>query len=109
MIMHDDGMTPPAIVSTGRYQTQLVPAKTSHILHLVLTLFTFGLWSPVWFIVWLYNHNRSVQRQVWQNPSGFVYVQPHVYNSRAPIFPGWRWCDTHATWEVTDGKSDQVP
>jgi len=49
----------------GYWATQYVPAKTSHILHLVLFLLTFGLWAPVWLIVALYNHNRSVPRRTW--------------------------------------------
>lgn len=49
----------------GYWMTQYVPVKTSHILHLLLTLLTFGFWSPVWFILALYNHNRTVPRQFW--------------------------------------------
>jgi hypothetical protein len=41
---------------------QYVPARTSHILHLILTCMTLGLWSPVWFLVWLHNHNRMVTK-----------------------------------------------
>jgi hypothetical protein len=32
--------------------TARVPLSTNqHILHLLLTVFTFGLWAPVWFIL----------------------------------------------------------
>lgn len=55
---------PPAQPS-GYWMTQYVPVKTSHILHLLLTLLTFGFWSPIWFILALYNHNRTVPRQFW--------------------------------------------
>lgn len=27
-----------------------VPKKTNHIAHLIATIFTFGLWAPVWFL-----------------------------------------------------------
>lgn len=27
--------------------------KTNHLLHLVLTIITFGLWAPVWLVVHL--------------------------------------------------------
>lgn len=29
--------------------------KTNHVLHLILTLVTFGMWSIVWLIMWLVN------------------------------------------------------
>lgn len=53
-------------------QTQLVPARTNHLLHLLLSLFTLGFWVPVWFIVALYNHNRMVPRTI-------ITSQPTVY------------------------------
>lgn len=110
-MMHDDGMTQPQNVAPyvgsaprGQYQTQLVPAKTSHILHLIMTCITFGMWSPVWLIITLYNHNRSVPQQVWQQtPMTFDAIHPgwapHVYDHRAPSYPGWGWCFIHDTWE----------
>ena len=40
--------------------------KTSHVLHLVLSLITVGLWIPVWIIVTLSNsiENRRIDREV---------------------------------------------
>lgn len=32
---------------------------TKHLLHLVLTLVTFGAWALVWLCVWLYNVQTS--------------------------------------------------
>jgi hypothetical protein len=32
---------------------------TNHLLHLILTVFTCGLWAPVWLVVWLINRNNS--------------------------------------------------
>ena len=40
--------------------------KTSHVLHLILSLITFGFWVPVWIIVTLSNsiENRRIDREV---------------------------------------------
>ena len=43
---------------------QYVPVRTRHLMHLVISCFTFGLWLPVWAIVAIYNHNRTVLRQL---------------------------------------------
>lgn len=36
----------------GTYEAHIwrMPAQVNHILHLILTLFTFGLWAIVWFL-----------------------------------------------------------
>jgi hypothetical protein len=47
---------------------QYVPVRTRHLMHLVISCFTFGLWLPVWAIVAIYNHNRTVLRQLPQCP-----------------------------------------
>lgn len=31
------------------------PRKTNHLFHLFMTIFTFGLWSPVWILMSLLN------------------------------------------------------
>lgn len=42
------------VVSRSETQAQLVKGKpTSHLLHLVLSLLTVGLWIPVWILVTL--------------------------------------------------------
>ena len=47
---------------------QLLSKKksTSHVLHLILSLVTVGLWLPVWIIVTLSNsiQNRRIDREV---------------------------------------------
>lgn len=53
---------------------QYVPAKTRHGLHFLLSVFTFGLWLPVWIGMTIYNHNRSVLKQLPPAP-----VQAHAY------------------------------
>jgi hypothetical protein len=35
---------------------------TNHVLHLILTILTCGLWGVVWLIVWAINSNRNQQR-----------------------------------------------
>jgi hypothetical protein len=65
---------------TGYWSIQMVPARTNHVLHLLLTLFTFGLWAPVWFIVALYNSNRMVQHQIW-NGAPFQPANRSVYHN----------------------------
>lgn len=60
---------------------QYVPARTNHILHFVISCFTLGLWLPVWFLVWLANHNRSVTKRLPvapQNPA-WMHPQPPQY------------------------------
>jgi hypothetical protein len=58
---------------------QYVPARTSHILHLILTCMTLGLWSPVWFFVWLHNHNRMVPRVLPARAPGQKMYEPYGY------------------------------
>jgi hypothetical protein len=43
---------------------QYVPAKTNHLLHWILCLFTLGLWFPVYILVALHNHGRMVLKQL---------------------------------------------
>lgn len=70
----------------GYWTTQMVPARTNHLLHMVLTLFSLGFWSPVWAIVTLYNHNRSVPQQVWQ-PRPFVGLDYGYTTGISPVYP----------------------
>lgn len=44
-----------------RYVTRGV-SGTEHMIHLVLTLFTFGLWLPVWIIRMFAGRHRQVAR-----------------------------------------------
>lgn len=32
--------------------------RCNHVLHFALTLFTCGLWAPVWFVAWLVSRQR---------------------------------------------------
>lgn len=39
------------------------PFRTNHVLHLLLTVLTFGLWAPVWaFIAWQNASRRAAMR-----------------------------------------------
>jgi len=43
---------------------RITPHRTNHILHLLLTVFTAGLWGPIWFLIWVLNRNAvDVERQ----------------------------------------------
>jgi hypothetical protein len=60
------------------YQTHYVPAYTNHLLHAMLTFVTLGMWFPVWFTIWLVNHNRTVPKQIWVNaPTPVQYASGH--------------------------------
>jgi hypothetical protein len=53
-------MAPPVFINNNVAATAMVAGyagrrRTNHALHFVLTLFTGGLWAPVWFFVWLGN------------------------------------------------------
>ena len=37
------------------YQTTYVPKQTNHLLHLLLTFATCGMWAPVWFTMVIIN------------------------------------------------------
>lgn len=80
------------------YQTHYVPAYTNHLLHLVLTLVTFGLWFPVWVLIWLVNHNRTVARQEWVPITAQPQYGMGIYGQQnqkptagppAPLPQGW--------------------
>jgi hypothetical protein len=43
-------------MSAGIMVTQ-APKSTSHLFHLIMTLLTFGLWFPIWMIMWIINAN----------------------------------------------------
>jgi hypothetical protein len=37
-----------------------IPDQTNHLLHLILSLLTFGLWTPIWIIVgWSNSRTRE--------------------------------------------------
>jgi hypothetical protein len=43
----------------GPTPVQLVNPPTNHILHLLLSIVTAGLWIPVWIIISITNRNRA--------------------------------------------------
>ena len=40
------------------------PKKTMHIVHLILTIITVGLWAPIWLIVSLINAFRTEEETI---------------------------------------------
>lgn len=45
---------------TGRFQPPMPPVN--HVLHLLLTVLTFGLWAPVW-VVLVWQRDRESRRR----------------------------------------------
>lgn len=60
-----DHIAPSAQVVVGRD-----PFETNHILHLLLTVFTLGLWAPVWFFIAWSNANKRTKRLLAESRSG---------------------------------------
>lgn len=54
-----------AYAPSGANVLRTFPARTNHVLHLVLCFFTFGFWLPVYVAIAVYNNNRLVQQWVW--------------------------------------------
>lgn len=40
-------------------QATVLPVKTNHAVHILLTLLTFGLYLPIWILVTAINSNRT--------------------------------------------------
>lgn len=43
----------------GGHSVYEAPVNTNHTFHLLATVFTCGLWAPVWLIVWALNQSRK--------------------------------------------------
>lgn len=67
---------------------------TKHGLHAILTLFTCGLWAPVWLLAALFTSKQT--KTVLPQPQQIVYLQapPPAYQPPAPNpldpFDAWR-------------------
>lgn len=64
---------------------QYVPARTNHLLHLILTFCTFGFWLPVWFVIALRNHGRTVTKLLPMPPAAPVSFQAHTWPGAQPL------------------------
>lgn len=49
---------PPAYPHGGRSVIE-TPVETNHTFHLLASIFTLGLWLPVWLLVWAANKGRK--------------------------------------------------
>lgn len=75
----------PAAITT-------VPVQTNHTFHLLMTVFTCGLWGLVWLLVWAVNQGKSRQQitrstgggQPWQDPLPST-AQPAALPSPSPL------------------------
>lgn len=70
-------MSEPQPPVPAQYLVSYQQPKTNHILHLLLTIFTFGFWFPIWLIVAVVNANTKPQRRI-----------SAVYGAQYPGHPG---------------------
>lgn len=62
------------------YQTTVIRKPCNHALHLVLTLFTFGMWLPVWIIAAMTGRKETQSTQVqagWGQPQRQYQWNPY--------------------------------
>lgn len=62
------------VIGGDVYSTMLgsPPPRTNHILHLLLTVFSCGLWAPVWLLVVVFNLMQGATLRVWVDEYGRV-------------------------------------
>ncbi len=61
--------------SSGEFQAVLAtPQKTNHVMHLIVSFFTLGLWLPVWLLITLTRKNRREVLQV--DEAGIASLKP---------------------------------
>ena len=72
------------------YQVTTVPRETNHILHLILTMISCGLWAPVWIAMAIINAatNKKITTQTYgvAPPQQFV-APPAIHDVAAPDRP----------------------
>ena len=56
------------------FQVTQAGRRTNHILHLLLTLLTFGAWAMVWFVLWFFLSKDEERHVVSVDESGRVWV-----------------------------------
>jgi hypothetical protein len=66
------------------YQVSKQPVPTNHILHLILTLISCGLWAPVWLLVAIINANTD--RTTTTQTYGVQPVQPIAQFPSIPAY-----------------------
>lgn len=84
-----------------------IPVQTNHVLHLVLTLLTFGMWLPVWIVMAIVNTNRVKAYTPPVPASAIPPYNPYLnvkeghtfLNDPAGERDGYRWCIRHMQWE----------
>lgn len=52
----------PVAPRHGRVVSKHRMGAGGHSIHATLTLFTCGMWAPVWFVVWLLKRGKTVTR-----------------------------------------------
>lgn len=46
----------------GRVVSKHSMGAGGHSIHATLTLFTCGMWAPIWFLAWLFGRSKTVTR-----------------------------------------------
>jgi hypothetical protein len=89
---------PPSLGPRPQRPTPPEMVQTSHVLHLILTVITFGMWAILWIIVAILNEqNNSAKRKryneqmVWYQGAYDDWQQRHyaVYGRYAPDIPSY--------------------
>lgn len=57
---------------------QPTPVVTNHTFHLILTIVTCALWSPIWLIVHLINDSSTKKAQLWYDQARQRYAYDYA-------------------------------
>lgn len=71
-------------VDLTRGPVALPPTPVNNVFHLLMSVFTLGLWFPVWMMILIFRRRRYVKQMVW---NGKVW-RPVTSPSSAPPVPG---------------------
>lgn len=52
----------PLSTQHGKIVTRGKVGGSGHSIHAILTLFSCGLWAPIWFLHWLFTRKKTVTR-----------------------------------------------
>jgi len=58
--------------------TVYVPAKTNHVLHLILTVLTLGCWLPFWGVIAVVNNGKYVRQESFVGPQTWTGINAYA-------------------------------
>jgi hypothetical protein len=76
--------------TTGTTAVLVMGKPVNHILHLILSVLTAGLWLIVWVILILTNHRRRIVLTVGEDGQVQQAIGPVAAQPAAPSGDGWR-------------------